>query len=304
MQTGNIDNMRKRRLVIGANGFTGRRIMNALAADMAYQVTGCSLHSDICPHAGDYRFMEADICDEKAVKRLFEECNPDVVINTAALSAPDYCETHHEEADALNIHAVTSLAKRQDKRPHFISFTDFVFGGEARQLYTEDDLPSPVNYYGLTKLESEKQVASLCTDYAIARIVVVYGAALPGQHGNIVQLVANRLRSGEEIRVVNDQWRTPTYVADVVQGIEKLINHPVNGIYHICGGECLTIADMAYRVADVLGLDRSLIIPVSTEEMQEKTPRPQFSGLSIDKAQRELGYRPCSLEEGIRHMFL
>ena len=85
--------------------------------------------------------------------------------------------------------------------------------------------------------------------------------------------------------------------------MEKLLHHPDNGIYHLCGSECLTIADIAYRVADTLGLDRSLIRPVTTEEMQEKTPRPRFSGLSIQKAQREFGYQPHTLEEGIKMMF-
>ena len=135
------------------------------------------------------------------------------------------------------------------------------------------------------------------------RVVVVYGASLPGQHGNVLQLVANRLRSNEEVFVVSDQWRTPTFVGDVSQGVEKLISHPQNGIYHLCGSECLTIADIAYRVADVLGLNRSLIRPVTTKEMNEKTPRPRFSGLSIEKARRELGYRPYTLEEGIKLMF-
>ena len=135
------------------------------------------------------------------------------------------------------------------------------------------------------------------------RVVVVYGAALPGQHGNVLQLVANRLRSNEEVFVVSDQWRTPTFVGDVSQGVEKLIGHPQNGIYHLCGSECLTIADIAYRVADVLGLNRSLIRPVTTKEMNEKTPRPRFSGLSIEKASRELGYQPHTLEEGIKQMF-
>lgn len=74
-----------------------------------------------------------------------------------------------------------------------------------------------------------------------------------------------------------------TFVGDVSQGVEKLINHPQNGIYHLCGSECLTIADIAYRVADVLGLNRSLIRPVTTKEMNEKTPRPRFSGLSIER---------------------
>ena len=170
-------------------------------------------------------------------------------------------------------------------------------------FYTEEDTPDPVNYYGATKLKGEKRVAELCSNYAIARVVVVYGAALPGQHGNILQLVANRLRNNEEIRVVSDQWRTPTYVGDVSQGIEKLINHPNNGIYHICGSECLTIADIAYRVADTLNLDYSLILPVTTKQMGETTPRPRFSGLSIEKARRELGYQPHTLEEGIKLMF-
>ena len=116
-------------------------------------------------------------------------------------------------------------------------------------------------------------------------------------------MVADRLRNNEEIRVVSDQWRTATYVGDVSQGIEKLINYPNNGIFHICGSECLTIADIAYRVADILNLDYSVILPVTTKQMEEATPRPRFSGLSIEKARRELGYQPHTLEEGIRLMF-
>ena len=116
-------------------------------------------------------------------------------------------------------------------------------------------------------------------------------------------MVADRLRTNAELRVVCDQWRTATYVGDVSQGIEKLINYPNNGIFHICGSECLTIADIAYRVADILNLDYSLILPVTTKQMEEATPRPRFSGLSIEKARRELGYQPHTLEEGIRLMF-
>ena len=156
-----------------------------------------------------------------------------------------------------------------------------------------------MNYYGVTKLKAEKIIASICSNYAIVRVVVVYGKALPGQHGNILQLVANRLRNGETIRVVSDQWRTPTFVGDISVGVEKLMFHTANGIYHICGSECLTIAEIAYRVADFLKLDRSLIEPVTTEEMKETTPRPRFSGLSIEKAKAEIGYTPRTLEEGM-----
>lgn len=291
-------------LIIGANGFTGRRILNDLAKRDNYNLTACSLHDDIQPGEG-YQFIRTDIRNALQVQALFKEVCPDVVINTSALSVPDYCETHHNEARQTNITAVEHLARACEEygsRLIHLS-TDFVFDGRDRRLYTEEDEPNPVNYYGITKWEGEKRVAELCGNYAIVRVVVVYGKALPGQHGNVLQLVANKLINGEAIRVVSDQWRTPTFVGDISVAVERLMTHPENGIYHICGNECVTIAEIAYRVADALKLDRSLICPVTTEEMQEATPRPRFSGLSTHKAQRELNYQPHTLDEGIRKMF-
>lgn len=292
-------------LIIGANGFTGRRILNDLSnQNRRYTVTGCSLRKDILPGNG-YHFIRADIRNKEEVEALFRTVQPDVVINTSALSVPDYCETHHEEAWATNVTAVEHLANYSEKYNSKLIHlsTDFVFSGRTDCLYTEDDAPNPVNYYGITKLEGEKRVASLCSKYAIVRVVVVYGKALPGQHGNVLQLVANKLRAGEPIRVVTDQWRTPTFVGDISNGVEKLMYHTDNGIFHICGSEYLSIAQIAYRVAKYLNLDGTLIQPVSTEEMGEKTPRPRFSGLSIEKAKRELGYLPRTLDEGMREMF-
>lgn len=291
-------------LIIGANGFTGRRILNDLVAREIYNITACSLRNDI--ESGDgYQFIRADIRNASEVRALFKEVCPDVVINTSALSVPDFCETHHNEARATNITAVEHLARACEQYgSRFIHLsTDFVFDGRTDRLYTEEDEPNPVNYYGITKLEGEERVAECCGNYAIVRVVVVYGKALPGQHGNIIQLVANKLRSGETIRVVSDQWRTPTFVGDISHAVEQLMHHPRNGIYHICGSDCVSIADIAYRVAGILGLDRSLILPVTTEEMQEATPRPRFSGLSIAKAKREINYTPHTLEEGIKEMF-
>ena len=294
----------KKILIIGANGFTGRQILNDLSVHTQYKVTGCSLHPDILPNdAGKYRFIETDIRNEANIKRLFEEVQPDVVINCSALSVPDYCETHHEEAYLTNVTAVSQLAVFcEEYKSRFIHLsTDFVFDGKINEdaglLYTEEDIPAPVNYYGYTKWKGEEKVAETCSSFAIVRVAIVYGRALPGQHGNIVQLVMNRLKAGQEIRVVSDQWRTPTYVGDVSDGVQRLIAHPTNGIFHICGDECMSIAEIAYQVADYMGLDRSLIHPVTTEEMNETTPRPRFSGMSIDKARTMLGYEPQKLKE-------
>ena len=296
----------KKILIIGANGFTGRQILNDLSVHTQYKVTGCSLHPDILPNdAGKYRFIETDIRNEADIKRLFEEVQPDVVINCSALSVPDYCETHHEEAYLTNVTAVSQLAVFcEEYKSRFIHLsTDFVFDGKINEdaglLYTEEDIPTPVNYYGYTKWKGEEKVAETCSSFAIIRVAIVYGRALPGQHGNIVQLVMKRLKAGQEIRVVSDQWRTPTYVGDVSDGVQRLIAHTTNGIFHICGDECMSIAEIAYQVADYMGLDHSLIHPVTTEEMNETTPRPRFSGMSIDKARTMLGYEPQKLKEAL-----
>lgn len=293
----------KKILIIGANGFAGRRILDYLSENGAYEVFGSSLHPDIRPE-GNHTFVRLDINDYPAVEALFDRICPDVVVNCSALSVPDYCESHREEAYALNVSAVENLAQcceQQGSRLIHLS-TDFVFDGKSERLYTEEDRPDPVNYYGVTKLQGEQAVARCCRDYAIVRVVVVYGKALPGQHGNILQLVKNRLEAGQEICVVSDQYRTPTWVADIADGVERLIHSGRSGIYHICGGESLSIAEMAYRVADYFGLDRTLIRPVTTEDMKEATPRPRNSGLSIEKARRELGYRSHTLEEGLEEM--
>lgn len=290
-------------LIIGANGFTGRRILQSLSRQGIYELTGCSLHEDILP-GNNYRFVQADMNNHPAIDRLIAEIRPDVVINGSALSVPDYCESHHEEAYAANVLAVENIARCCEKAgSRFIHLsTDFVFDGKKAELYTETDTPAPVNYYGISKSQGEQAVAANCSNYANVRVVVVYGKALPGQHGNILQLVKNRLQAGQEIRVVSDQYRTPTWVQDIADGVEKLMHISQNGIWHICGDECLSIADIAYRVADYFKLDRSLIVPVTTEEMNEATPRPRFSGLSIEKAKRILGYAPHSLEEGMAEM--
>lgn len=287
-------------LIIGANGFTGRRLLSHFSAGRRYEVIGSSLRPDLFPGSG-YHFIQVDLTASADVEEMIRTIRPDVVVNTSALSVPDYCEQHRAEAYAINVSAVRRLAEcceRANCRLIHLS-TDFVFDGRKRTLYTETDDPAPVNYYGETKWLGEQAISEICRNYAIARVVVVYGKALPGQHGNVLQLVKTRLENKQPVRVVFDQWRTPTWVADICSGVELLSASGANGIFHICGGECLSIAEIAYRVADYFRLDRSLILPVTTLEMKETTARPAFSGLCIEKAMRLLGYAPHTLEEGL-----
>lgn len=107
-------------LIIGANGFTGRRILQSLSRQGIYELTGCSLHEDILP-GNNYRFVQADMNNHPAIDRLIAEIRPDVVINGSALSVPDYCESHHEEAYAANVLAVENIARCCEKRAAVLS---------------------------------------------------------------------------------------------------------------------------------------------------------------------------------------
>ena len=286
-------------IILGANGFTGRRILKRLAP--RHQVMACSLHPDILPEEG-YQFQTLDILDPAATDALLNDFHPEVIINASALSVVDYCEQHPEEAYALNVSAVKRLAdycQAQGCRLIHLS-TDFVFDGTQTKAYTETDTPNPVNYYGKTKRWSEEVIKECCDDHAIVRVEVVYGKPYPGQHGNIVHLVKTRLENGQGIRVVSDQFRSPTWVEDIARAIELLLPGKHRGIYHICGGETLSVADIAYRVAKHFGLDTSLIQAVTTEEMNEATPRPLFSPMSTEKAFQQLEYLPSAFEAGLK----
>lgn len=285
-------------MILGANGFTGRRILKRLAPN--HQVMACSLHPDILSEE-DYQFQTLNMVDTDATDTLLKDFQPEVIINASALSVVDYCEQHPEEAYALNVSTVKHLAEySQANSCRLIHLsTDFVFDGTASEPYKETDSPNPVNYYGKTKRWSEEAIEETCTNYAIARVEVVYGKPFPGQHGNIVHLVKSRLGNGQGIRVVSDQFRSPTWVEDIARAIESLLSEKHQGIYHICGRETLSVADIAYRTAKYFGLDTSLIQTVTTEEMNEATPRPLFSPMSTEKAFREFGYQPSKLEEGL-----
>ena len=288
-------------IILGANGFTGRRILKRLIQRQEHTILACSMHLDILPEEG-YHFQTLDMLDYTATDAILKDFSPEVIINASALSVVDYCEQHPEEAYALNVSAVKHLAEYcQTHKCRLIHLsTDFVFDGTSTCPYTETDATNPMNYYGKTKRWGEEVIEQTGIDYAIVRVEVVYGKPLPGQHGNIVHLVKNRLENGQGIRVVSDQFRSPTWVENIARAIDSLLSDKYQGIYHICGGETLSVADIAYRTAQYFGLDTSLIQSVTTEEMNEGTPRPLFSPMSTEKAFREFGYKPSAFEEGLK----
>jgi dTDP-4-dehydrorhamnose reductase len=241
-----------------------------------------------------------DITDADTVSRVVLKHKPDVIIHAAAMTQVDVCEQNRELCYLNNVTAVEYMIKgARDVHAHLVYVsTDFVFDGQ-KGLLQEEDAPSPVNYYGECKWLAEQRVMESSISWAIVRTVLVYGI-IPGiSRPNILTWVKKNLEEGKPIRVVNDQWRTPTLAEDLAYGCYLVASSRAQGIYHISGKDYVSVHDIAIRTAGFFNLDASLISPVSSEQLPQPARRPALTGFTIEKARRTLGYEPRSLNEGI-----
>lgn len=289
-------------LLTGSNGLLGQKLITLLAKAPDITVIATSRHSNrLPPRLGGHEFHPLDITDESAVLDVLTKYKPDVIINTAAMTDVDQCEAEKEACWKLNVEAVKHLIKACERNgPHLIHCsTDFIFDG-SRGPVDETEKPNPVNFYGKSKLEAEKLISASNISWAIARTVLVYGIAHDMSRSNIILWVKESLESGEEIKVVNDQWRTPTLAEDLAMGCFLIAKNKARGIFNISGEDMLTPYDMAIRTADYFKLDKSLIHKTDASKFKQPAKRPAKTGFIIEKARRELGYNPHTFEEGLK----
>jgi dTDP-4-dehydrorhamnose reductase len=157
-----------------------------------------------------------------------------------------------------------------------------------------------VNYYGASKLAGEKVImAGNKLNWCIARTVLVYGITSDLGRSNIVLWVKDSLEKGKTIQVVNDQWRTPTLAEDLAMGCFLAASKKATGIYNISGSDFITPYEIALMTAEYFNLDKSLIKPADSTTFTQPAKRPLKTGFIIDKAKRELGYKPHTFREGL-----
>ena len=288
-------------LLTGSNGLLGQKLVALLRQQVGVALVatsrGANKLADLYP---DVFYTALDVTDAVQVRQVLAQAQPTHLIHTAAMTNVDECELNHEACWRQNVTAVAHLvAACAAQRIHLTHLsTDFVFSGETGPL-AEDAVPAPVNFYGHSKLAAERLVQASAGPWAIARTVLVYGVAHSYGRTNLVLWVRDSLRAGKKIKVVNDQWRTPTLAEDLAQGCWLLALHVAQGIYHISSEELLTPYAMALRVANYFGLDAGLIEQVDASTFSQPARRPVRTGFFIGKAQRELGYRPHTFAEGI-----
>jgi dTDP-4-dehydrorhamnose reductase len=252
-------------------------------------------------HRGDFELL--DISNADNVQQVISRIKPDVIIHTAAMTQVDDCELNREECWLHNAKATEFLIEAsRPVNPHFIFVsTDFIFDGQYGPL-DETAVPSPVNYYGQSKLAAEETVKKYPGQWSIIRTVLVYGVAHDLSRSNIVLWVKKSLEEGKPINVVNDQWRTPTLAEDLAMGCWLVSKKNKEGIFHISGEEMMTPYEIAIRTARFFKLDESLISRTDSTQFKQPARRPPRTGFKIDKAKKELGYQPHSFEEGLSIM--
>ena len=293
------DIIKKRILVVGANGMLGQRVIKFYSEQDNTTLLGCSIEPEAVFNDADY--VCCDLSKRESIKNIVYDFYPDFIVNAAAYTNVDKSEIERELAWKINVKGVEYLAEMcRVLDAHLIHIsTDYIFDG-TKGPYNETAIPNPLGYYGRTKLASENALKISGAMNTILRTNVLYGAA--NSRPDFVRWVVNSIRSGNQIRIVTDQINNPTFIDDLVQAISKVIEFGKQGIYNIGGKEFLSRFDFTLRIAEFFNLDKKFIIPIKTSELNQPAPRPLKSGLLILKAETELSYCPHSINESLAIM--
>lgn len=228
---------------------------------------------------------EADIADEGSMRRILEAVRPDVVVNAAAFTDVDACETQKELAFRVNAEGPRILAVICGELdiPLMHISTDYVFDGEKVEPYTEEDEPRPLSLYGRSKLEGERQVQKHLDRSWIVRVCGVFGP----YRNNFVSLVTELGKKGQPLRIVKDQSLAPTYTFDAAAGIERILRRGPYGIYHLTNQGFASRIEFTKEILRQAGYQDTPVIPISSEETNRPAPRPRNSRLDNARLKRE-----------------
>jgi len=293
----------KKIAITGSNGLLGQTLVNLLLKDSdAYKVIGLS-RGENRSGRNDFEYRSVDITQQELLRKQLLEIQPDFIVNTAAMTQVDACEDHKDECDLLNVEAVRYLTQiSKEINAHLIHIsTDFIFDG-IQGYYKETDTPNPLSYYGLSKLKSEEVLTNSSIDYTILRTILVYGKVNNLGRNNIVLWVKEMLENNKEINIIVDQFRMPTYVEDLAMACKISIDKKATGIFNISSNELLSIFEIVQHVAEVFGLNKALIKPISTAALNQRAARPPKTGFDLTKTNQELGFYPKSFREDL-HRF-
>ena len=298
----------KKLFIFGIGGLVGYRI--SLLAKDRFEVYGS--YNQRKPQFDFLNMQKLNILDENRVKRALTSIKPDYVIITSALSNVDYCESHKKEAEEVNVNTVRKifeLCEQLDCKLIHIS-SDSVFNGTKEFPYLEGDRPEPINFYGKTKLDSEKIVLKNPKNIVL-RASVLYGW-LPNylskihssskKDKNFAQWLIEKLINNEEVNIITDEISPPILADDLASSIIHLIDGGYCGLYHSAPPIQISRFDFSIKIASQLRLDRKLIHPISNKELGRNVITGKNKCLDSKKIREETGFKFLELDESLEKL--
>ncbi len=248
-------------------------------------------------------FIKCDITNKKAAVDMVKKSKADIVIHTAAWTDVDGCEIDEETAMNINAEGTHNIALgcKESKAAMFYLGSDFVFDGSKNYPYREDDKTNPLNVYGLSKLRGEEAVRKELNRYFIIRTSWLFG-----KHGkNFVDIILDKADRKEEIRVVVDQFGSPTYTKDLSTALENLIllalkNKSLAGVYHFSNNGSCSWYKYAEEILKIMYKSDARLLPITSAELERPAIRPRLSILSTEKYSRLCNETPRNWEAALR----
>jgi len=285
----------KRLLITGASGLLGRALVKNCSS--RFEVHGTYLNRKYNPNNTNIRRL--DLQNPTEIEECLDAVQPSIVIHTAGLTDIQYCQKNQQEADNVNYRATAQLAAFCTQRAIRLVYlsSDMVFDGEKGD-YAEDEEPRPVNYYGLSKNNAEETVKTICENYVIARVNLVYGRC-ESKKKTITDRILIANWSGRPYSIYQGQIRSPISIDVAARAVRELAEGDFSGIFHLGGLEKIERWEFAVRVISYLRLDPTIIeeskVPPEFAEIY-----PVNTSFNIQKVQTELKTELLTIEEGLK----
>lgn len=287
-------------LITGSNGLLGQKIVKrCLHYNIPFLATSKGVNRN--PECPSEYYREMDICNAEDIRSTIASYTPDAIIHTAALTNVDYCEQHPEECHQVNVVATGLLIDAVlEANCHFeLVSTDFVFDGEKGN-YNETDEVGPLSVYAQSKVDAENLLLQCGSDnWSIARTIIVFGTGHQLSRSNLILWALEALPKAEPMKLVNDQFRAPTWADDLAYGCVEIVLRKQKGIFHLSGPDTYAIDEIVRRIAAHIGIIAPEIETISSSTLNQPAKRPPKTGFDLSKAARLLNYHPLTLEESV-----
>ncbi|PPT09450.1 dTDP-4-dehydrorhamnose reductase [Geitlerinema sp. FC II] len=285
-------------LVTGASGFLGWNFCKL--ARKNWQLSDVRISGTYYIHALDIKgvdMIKLDLTDERSVREMFETVRPDAVVHTAAVSSPNFCQTHPDLSYAVNVRASVTLATICCDRsiPFIFTSSEQVFDGE-QSPYTETDAVCPINLYGEHKAIAVREILQRYPIATICRMPLMFGC-VPPTANSFIQPFLSAMRDGRELKLFVDEFRTPVSGDTAAKGLLIALETGM-GILHLGGRERISRYEFGLLLKEVFQLEQARIEPCRQADVKMAAPRPRDVALDSSKAYA-LGYNPPSLKTAL-----